>query len=122
MGPRMQALLLRFLETGEIQRVGAERPQQRLDVRVIAATNRESAGGYGRGNVPGGCSIPPKLSQKNSSAPRISRLPQPEHRLLPHFRVLVLSATSISLGTPSSFGIWLNANTAFFSPPCPDHL
>jgi DNA-binding NtrC family response regulator len=41
MGPRMQALLLRFLETGEIQRVGAERPQQRLDVRVIAATNRD---------------------------------------------------------------------------------
>jgi DNA-binding NtrC family response regulator len=41
MGPRMQGLLLRFLETGEIQRVGAERPQTRLDVRVIAATNRD---------------------------------------------------------------------------------
>jgi DNA-binding NtrC family response regulator len=41
MSPRMQALLLRFLETGEIQRVGAERPQHRLDVRVIAATNRD---------------------------------------------------------------------------------
>src|SRR5688500_5585149 len=35
MGPRMQALLLRFLETGEIQRVGADRTQTRLDVRVI---------------------------------------------------------------------------------------
>ena len=41
MGPRMQALLLRFLETGEIQRVGADRVQPRLDVRVIAATNRD---------------------------------------------------------------------------------
>ena len=41
MGPRMQALLLRFLETGEIQRVGADRTQTRLDVRVIAATNRD---------------------------------------------------------------------------------
>ncbi len=41
MGPRMQALFLRFLETGEIQRVGSERPQHRLDVRVIAATNRD---------------------------------------------------------------------------------
>ena len=41
MDPRMQALVLRFLETGEIQRVGAERPQHRLDVRVIAATNRD---------------------------------------------------------------------------------
>jgi transcriptional regulator with PAS, ATPase and Fis domain len=37
---RMQALLLRFLENGEIQRVGADRVQARVDVRVIAATNR----------------------------------------------------------------------------------
>jgi DNA-binding NtrC family response regulator len=41
MGPRMQALLLRFLETGEIQRVGSDRVQSKLDVRVIAATNRD---------------------------------------------------------------------------------
>ena len=40
MSLRMQALLLRFLETGEIQRVGSERIEGRLDVRVIAATNR----------------------------------------------------------------------------------
>ena len=38
--PRMQGLLLRFLETGEIQRVGSDRPDSRVDVRVIAATNR----------------------------------------------------------------------------------
>src|SRR2546423_165125 len=37
MGPRMQALLLRFLETGEIQRVGSDRSTAQLDVRVIAA-------------------------------------------------------------------------------------
>jgi DNA-binding NtrC family response regulator len=37
---RMQALLLRFLENGEVQRVGSDRPQARVDVRVIAATNR----------------------------------------------------------------------------------
>jgi transcriptional regulator with PAS, ATPase and Fis domain len=41
MGPRMQALLLRFLETGEIQRVGSDRSIAQLDVRVIAATNRD---------------------------------------------------------------------------------
>ena len=38
--PRMQGLLLRFLETGEIQRVGSDRTEGRVNVRVIAATNR----------------------------------------------------------------------------------
>src|SRR5262245_7360020 len=40
MSLRMQALLLRFLETGEIQRVGSDRKMPALDVRVIAATHR----------------------------------------------------------------------------------
>jgi transcriptional regulator with PAS, ATPase and Fis domain len=40
MSLRMQAMLLRFLETGEIQRVGSDRPLPALDVRVIAATHR----------------------------------------------------------------------------------
>jgi DNA-binding NtrC family response regulator len=40
MSLRMQALLLRFLETGEIQRVGSDRHVPSLDVRVIAATHR----------------------------------------------------------------------------------
>lgn len=37
---RMQGLLLRFLETGEIQKVGAERAANVTNVRVITATNR----------------------------------------------------------------------------------
>jgi transcriptional regulator with GAF, ATPase, and Fis domain len=37
---RMQGMLLRFLETGELQKVGAERAAGRVNVRVIAATNR----------------------------------------------------------------------------------
>jgi transcriptional regulator with PAS, ATPase and Fis domain len=37
---RMQGLLLRFLETGEIQKVGAERVGMATNVRLIAATNR----------------------------------------------------------------------------------
>jgi DNA-binding NtrC family response regulator len=37
---RMQGLLLRFLETGELQKVGAERTGSVVNVRVIAATNR----------------------------------------------------------------------------------
>jgi DNA-binding NtrC family response regulator len=40
MSLRMQALLLRFLENGEIQRVGSDRVQTIVNVRVIAATNR----------------------------------------------------------------------------------
>jgi transcriptional regulator with PAS, ATPase and Fis domain len=37
---RMQGLLLRFMETGELQKVGADRVGARVNVRVIAATNR----------------------------------------------------------------------------------
>lgn len=40
MSMRMQALLLRFLETGEIQRVGSRSLDHRVDVRVVCATNR----------------------------------------------------------------------------------
>jgi transcriptional regulator with PAS, ATPase and Fis domain len=41
MSLRMQALLLRFLENGEIQSVGSDQSQARVDVRVVAATNRD---------------------------------------------------------------------------------
>ncbi|MGH9254461.1 MAG: sigma-54 interaction domain-containing protein [Vicinamibacterales bacterium] len=40
MSLRMQALLLRFLETGEIQRVGSDRRLPPVDVRVVTATHR----------------------------------------------------------------------------------
>jgi transcriptional regulator with PAS, ATPase and Fis domain len=43
MSLRMQALLLRFLENGEIQAVGSDQSQASVDVRVIAATNRNLA-------------------------------------------------------------------------------
>jgi transcriptional regulator with PAS, ATPase and Fis domain len=42
MSLRMQALLLRFLENGEIQTVGDREPRQ-VNVRIIAATNRNLA-------------------------------------------------------------------------------
>jgi transcriptional regulator with PAS, ATPase and Fis domain len=41
MSARMQATLLRFLETGEIQRIGSLRPHTRVNVRLITATNRD---------------------------------------------------------------------------------
>jgi transcriptional regulator with GAF, ATPase, and Fis domain len=43
MSLRMQAALLRFLETGELQPVGAARAHVRVNVRIIAATNRDFA-------------------------------------------------------------------------------
>src|SRR5262245_33004933 len=41
MSPRMQSVLLRFLETGEVHRLGSERIDHRINVRIIAATNRD---------------------------------------------------------------------------------
>ena len=40
MSARMQVVLLRFLESGEIQRIGADRAHTRVNVRLITATNR----------------------------------------------------------------------------------
>jgi two-component system response regulator AtoC len=48
MSPGLQAKLLRVLEEGEIQRVGAARPQH-VDVRVVAATNRNLLEAIGEG-------------------------------------------------------------------------
>ena len=41
MSPRLQALVLRFVETGEVQRVGGNSVHACVDVRIIAATNRD---------------------------------------------------------------------------------
>ena len=40
LAPRQQAKLLRVLETGEVERVGASRPR-RVDVRILSATNAD---------------------------------------------------------------------------------
>jgi transcriptional regulator with PAS, ATPase and Fis domain len=46
---RMQGLLLRFLETGELQKVGADGGSRHVDVRVVAATNRNLRDLVGQG-------------------------------------------------------------------------
>jgi len=49
MSLRMQGSLLRFLETGEIEKVGAERATHVGSVRVISATNRKLRDRIGEG-------------------------------------------------------------------------
>ncbi len=49
MDPSAQAKVLRVLETGEVTRVGAER-SQKVDVRVVAATNKDLAAEVEAGN------------------------------------------------------------------------
>ena len=46
---RMQGLLLRFLETGELQKVGADQVVTRANARVVAATNRNLRDMIGQG-------------------------------------------------------------------------
>jgi transcriptional regulator with PAS, ATPase and Fis domain len=50
MSPRMQAVVLRFLETGEIQRVGALRAQARVNVRLVTASCVDLAAAIGAGS------------------------------------------------------------------------
>jgi transcriptional regulator with PAS, ATPase and Fis domain len=49
MSLRMQATLLRFLEDGEIQPVGSDTAAAQVDVRVLAATNRDLSDMVARG-------------------------------------------------------------------------
>jgi transcriptional regulator with PAS, ATPase and Fis domain len=50
MSLRMQAMFLRFLENGEIQPVGSDTMKTQVDVRVIAATNKDLAAGVSAGH------------------------------------------------------------------------
>jgi transcriptional regulator with PAS, ATPase and Fis domain len=49
MSPRMQGLLLRFLETGEIEKVGSDRVTVGGNVRIISATHRNLREGIANG-------------------------------------------------------------------------
>ena len=74
MSLRMQALLLRFLETGEIQSVGAHGASGIANVRVIAATNRNLAERVSPGRVPRGPAVPAaRHPRPRSAAPRAPR-------------------------------------------------
>ena len=81
---RMQGLLLRFLETGELQKVGADRATGRVNVRVIAATNRNLRDMIARGHVPRGPVLPPERHPPDrAAAARAPRGHPGAHRALP---------------------------------------
>ena len=55
-----------------------------------------------------------RISSKNATARGSCVWPSQKYACLRTWGFLFVRATSISFGTPSSFGIWLSANTAFF--------
>ena len=50
MSPRLQVMLLRVLEQGEVQKVGEDRGTRRIDVRIIAASNQDLPQSVGEGS------------------------------------------------------------------------
>jgi DNA-binding NtrC family response regulator len=84
MSPRMQALLLRFVETGEIHRVGATDPApSAIDVRVIAATNRNLADRIASGHFREDLYY--RLNVINIHIPPLCQRPEDVPVLLRHF-------------------------------------
>jgi DNA-binding NtrC family response regulator len=80
---RMQAWLLRFLENGEIQAVGPDRPSPRVDVRVVAATYRNlndlAAAGQFRED------LVYRLRVIHLHVPPLRERPEDVHALMSHF-------------------------------------
>jgi hypothetical protein len=123
MSLKTQAKVLRVLQEGEVERLGSARTIK-VDVRVIAATNKRPRGGDREGHVPGGPVFPPERDpDRRAAAARaarghpaaraaLRRPLQPREQLPPQARhargdgpaaaATAGRATSASCGTPSS--------------------
>ena len=82
MAPMLQAKLLRFLEEKAFKRVGGA-ADIRVDVRVIAATNRNLEDEVKRGQLPRGSLLPPERdADRHAAAARAGRRHSASARLL----------------------------------------
>src|SRR5262249_38339931 len=68
----VQAKLLRALEYGEVQRIGSLQ-LRKVDVAVIAATNRDLRAEVAAGRLPGGLFFPPNRVHAGPAPPRDRR-------------------------------------------------
>ena len=83
MNPATQAKLLRVLETGTFSRVGGAQPVT-VDVRVVAATNRDLDKSMARRQLPAGPLLPPQRRRHPpAAAARPARGPAAAHPPLP---------------------------------------
>lgn len=98
MSLRMQALLLRFLESGEIQRVGADdRRRLTADVRIIAATNRRVLERIQSGDFREDLYY--RLNVIHITIPPLKERPEDVQPLLEHFLALFAEQHGVPLPT-----------------------
>jgi transcriptional regulator with GAF, ATPase, and Fis domain len=112
MSLRMQGLLLRFLESGEIQKVGAERVSIVGNVRVIAATNCDLRDRIAQGHFREDLyyrlnviqlSVPPLRNRREDILPLIDHFLQRRARRIPKndggfdLRVMEISAEAAAI-------------------------
>jgi len=71
--PALQQRLLRFLETGQLERRGSQRPE-RLEVRVIASTSSVLAGAVAEGHFR--ADLLERLSRHEIDVPKLADRPQ----------------------------------------------
>lgn len=100
----MQPTLLRVIETGEIERVGGERPIQ-VDVRIVAATNRDLAQAVKEGTFREDLYY--RLNVASISLPTLSERQEDIEELVVHFfekhrrpcepRILQVSPSALTL-------------------------